>query len=1385
MKSMADLRILKARYELREILGRGGMGIVYRAYDGVLKCDVAVKTLLLAPDPTELQLFYRECEVLVALNHPNIVQILDIGEFEEDGQSKPYFVMPLLPGMTLDKLVRNFGTQLTVQRCVEVLSHVCRGLHAAHERGLIHRDIKPGNIFVMPDYSAEIIDFGIAHIVSAGATGQKGTLLYMAPELIEGKPPSALSDIFALGVMAYELFAHRRPFERPTERDIVEAILHESPPPASDFDASVNQALSRVLHKSLAKQPWHRFGSARDFAECLEKAYRGEPIEYFDSARILPRIQRAKTAFEQGDHQFAVEIVAELEAEGHLDPDLALLRRQLDIAVRRKRIRQLVESAHSRIEGEEYPLALQKVQEILSLEPDNADGLSLKAKIESARSAGQIEGWFRLARQHIDNNAFAHASEALQNVLQVRPQDTRAANLLGDVRKKEQEYLRLRQEKEKLYQVAVESHQKGDVSAALSKLEQVLDIERRAPDLPHQDRGNIYQNLYNQVRSEHDAIQNAFAEARKHLTGQDFAAALAICEEYLRKYPGHALFQGLKFDAEEQQRLQLSGYIAEIDRRLEAESDLERKVNIVSEALDRFPGEAHFERLLRTTRERLDLIGGIIAKARHHEERGQFTEALGQWEILRTIHARYSGLQFEIERVTRRRAQQVRAESKARWVQQIDACLEAGEYDRALETVRIALEEFPDDGELAPLEQLVIQGKERCAEARRLQAEGERMFDGGAFEEGLEALQRARELDGRNDAIRGSLTNRLVALAQRLVETDWRAAEVLVQRGLALEPAHAGAKAVSLLLQDLRRDDFLNQAISRVRKCQARGDAQTALAELEQALSFYPDDPRLVQLRPALESKATELDRHRGLEQIRGLAAGVESVSEPAAIRPILEQMQTIAAHFPGDVEFGRITGEVEAKLRAASRQRTSAPEALSVAAPSAQAVEQPNTPTAPPANVPPPLAAPEAAPPVRPDTGAPQGKPAASAAAAGSVPTPSGAVPSPKGRSKAATRPAARSRAIALATALTLLLAAAGVVLALYLRGGLGRRSAQSVAFEIQSTPPGAMLEIDGKRVGAAGSRVQLAPGSYRVQVVLGGYQTEAVPVILKAGQVTPPVSVVLQPLSQLATPLAPGVAPPEPPQKPLGKIRLSVSPQSAQVTYLRKGENSAHAASPGVMEIEQGDYLLTARAPGYADKTVAVGVVAGSTQNVNLALVQTAVQATAHPKAPSLPVVHAMDIADWEKPWRQDGGWFTRLGGNEVLYKVAPPAGTYLFTLRGKRSVFSAPKVRWFANYVNERNYILFELERQAYSVTEYRDGKKLTHVDKKKLASSTDAPTIRMTIEPTRLTVALLADGATTELDDWTRPSPAFTDGRFGFYFPGDTEMWLANFTFTELR
>jgi serine/threonine protein kinase len=931
-------RKLAGRYEVKQVLGQGGMGLVYRAYDTVVRREVAVKTILDIPDPASLQLFYKECDVLASMSHPNIVEIFDIGEFEEEGKKKPYFVMPLLPGTTLDHFIRKASHRLTVERIVDIMAQACRGLQAAHERGLIHRDLKPSNIFVMEDDSVKIIDFGVAHMADAHTTrAQKGTLLYMSPEQIEVKALSPASDIFSLSVVCYEAMTGRNPFQRARADEVVEAILHQIPPLAAELNSTVSQPVSRVLHKAMAKQSWHRFASARDFGDTLNKALRNEPIEFFDPERTRPRLQRATRALEEGDFQFAGEILGELEAEGHMDTSIGSLRRQLDGAVRRKTLSQLLDAARARFEEEEDPLALQKLQEALQIEPDNATALSLKSRIENRRSERQIDNWYRLARQHIDNHAYGHAREALQNVLQLRPKEARALQLLAEVDRQEQEYKKLRQEKEQLHRAAMDAWHKGDVSNALAKLGVVLDLDRRAPDSINRESGANYQSFYNEVRSEHDAMNTAYADARRNLAEHNFRKAADACQTYLAKYPNNAIFQALKYDIEEQQRQELSSFIASVDRQVEAEPDLDKRVNILREALDQHPGESHFERAQRLVQDKRDLVNSIVARAHLHEEQGSYGDALNDWEILRTIYSQYPGLTFEVERLQKRRDQQTRVESKTRLVEQVDTCLHSSDYARALDLLQGAAAEFPNDVELRELEKLAQGGVKRSTEAHRLMTEGQELCAQQKPAEGIRLLREAYELDENNSLARAVLANSLVEQAHSIVESDWREAEKLAREALELNPGHPMAKTIRTLILDQKRETFVEECVSQARKLQTGTDLAGALSRIEEGLSVYPREPRLIQIQETvqrdLQTQRRQI-RRRDLEELRRMEGEINASADAAEKQALVARLRGLAEKYSTDGEILSVANgilhrlgllEVERKVATGSPESESA----------------------------------------------------------------------------------------------------------------------------------------------------------------------------------------------------------------------------------------------------------------------------------------------------------------------------------------------------------------------------------------------------------------------------------------------------------------------------
>lgn len=934
------------RYEFREVLGEGGMGVVYRAYDRVVGREVAIKTIRDVQDKASLDLFRRECSVLANFAHPHIVEIFDFGELEETGTRKPFFVMPLLDGLTLDKLIHSETETLSVERCVDIISQVCRGLQAAHERGLVHRDLKPTNIFILRGDSVKIIDFGVAHMVDTqSSVGLKGTLMYMAPEQVLMKRPTALTDLFSLGVVCFEILARRRPFDGATRDEIAEQIVKVIPPPASQFNPAVSLAVSQVIHKALAKQPYHRFSSVKEFAEALNKAYRNEPVDCLNPDRIEPRVVRARKAFEQGELEFASEIVGELESEALLHPDIVELRKQIDAAIREKNVQQLLDTARRRFGEDEYQLALQKVQEVLNLDPSNTDAHALKGDIENKRSSAQIDEWFKVAWQHMENHSYRQARKALNDVLQLRPKEQRAQQLLAEVDRREQDYLRIRKEKEDAYQAAIEARRRGDLSSAMTKLERVLEMDRRAPDTFAPDRAAIYQKTYNEVRSEYDLLASLFSEVRQNFESGNLVVAAKLCKEALEKYPGHAMFQSMKLDIEVRQRQELSALIARIDREVDDQPDLSNKVRILEKALQQHPDEVHFQQSLQTIKSKRDLVDSIVTAARGLEDRGLFAEALDKWEILQSIYPKYPALDFELERVRKRREAKDRQQAKAVWVDRIDRCRQSGEYDRALTLVADAVQEFPSDPELLTLEKAVRHSLERAADSQRLVEEGRAAWQDGRHDEGLQLFRQAYETDPASTTARAALLDALIAAARNRIDSNWQQADQLLQQVLELDPRNPMATSLQQLVNDKREDEFVTGVLSEARRHDAEGRVQQALTAIEEACKLYPSNGRLSQFRMALKRRlpqpAQDEMRRQDLESLRQLERDIAGAASPGDMLSIFQRTSVLAAEYAGDRDFEMLATKIKDKVE---KESVPAPPPAPAAAP---AVVEPAPPQA------------------------------------------------------------------------------------------------------------------------------------------------------------------------------------------------------------------------------------------------------------------------------------------------------------------------------------------------------------------------------------------------------------------------------------------------------
>ncbi len=904
-------------YEIKDVLGQGGMGVVFRAYDPNRKGFVALKTMRDAADPAALELFNQEWRTLANLSHPNIVDVLNSGAFEDQGQRKPYFVMPLLPGKTLDKLIKESGHDLTPGRVVEILVQTCRGLQAAHSTGLVHRDVKPSNLFVLSDDSVKIIDFGMVHLSDAAksVTGIKGTLHYMSPEQLEMKEVTPATDIFSLGVVAYEALTGRNPFSRATERAVFEAIRREFPPPASDLNPAVGKALAQVVAKAMAKNPWNRFASAREFSDYLQRAIKGEAIEGFEVARLQPSLERARKALRESDFEYANEILNELQLEGHLDSEITLLLDQVKEGSRNKAIRQLLDSARTRLQEDEFPLAWQKIQEALQSDPGNEEAQQLQAEIETRRKDQQIEKWQRLVQQHLHNNAFTQARHAIQEIRKLQPDAPNVRELLQSADRRQAEYQKACEEKEQHFESAMRSYGSGEISSALSKLEKIMAIDSRSPGLSLPGRDEVYRETYQKVRSELETIQHAAAEIERAMAGGNLERASELVTEQCSKYPGDLRLQALKFKVEDLVRQEKSSYIAETGRRVESEPDLNRRVQFLEEALARYPNEPHFEELASSLRKRRDLVNSIVAKARQCEEQGLLNEALVQWTTLQNIYPQHPGLDFELERVRSGCDVQRKQEAKLEWVNKIDRLLQEGDYERAHELAVESLETFSSDQELQTLKRLAQEGRDRSADAMALTEQAQAQAAERNYLGAIEMLRRAVSLDPHNAVVRGRLADMLAAQAQVVLSSDWRTSESLVQEALQEVPDHVLAKSLRPPILLAKRAEFVDRCASEARELQAAGDISAALDRIQQALLKYPNDGRLVQLQKTLRDQL-HLRRDRDYEELKQAAKRVEQIRDQTSLTALLDRSLVVAKSYPGDPEITALICEIGQKAR-------------------------------------------------------------------------------------------------------------------------------------------------------------------------------------------------------------------------------------------------------------------------------------------------------------------------------------------------------------------------------------------------------------------------------------------------------------------------------------
>ncbi|MET9900111.1 protein kinase [Streptomyces sp. NPDC006446] len=295
----AGRAVAGGRYQLRDLLGEGGMASVHLAYDSVLDRQVAIKTLHteLGREQAFRERFRREAQSVAKLTHTNIVSVFDTGEDDLDGMTTPYIVMEYIEGnplgSVLDADIQQYGA-MPADKALKITADVLAALEISHEMGLVHRDIKPGNVMMTKRNVVKVMDFGIARAMQSGVTSMTqtgmvvGTPQYLSPEQALGRGVDARSDLYSVGIMLFQLVTGRLPFEADSPLAIAYAHVQEEPVAASSVNRSLPPAVDALIARALKKNPNERFPSAETMRdECLRVAQSFQPV----APNIVPGAQ--------------------------------------------------------------------------------------------------------------------------------------------------------------------------------------------------------------------------------------------------------------------------------------------------------------------------------------------------------------------------------------------------------------------------------------------------------------------------------------------------------------------------------------------------------------------------------------------------------------------------------------------------------------------------------------------------------------------------------------------------------------------------------------------------------------------------------------------------------------------------------------------------------------------------------------------------------------------------------------------------------------------------------------------------------------------------------------------------------------------------------------
>jgi len=865
---MAPLKRI-GKYDVLEMVGRGGMGTVFKAIDTMLGRLVAIKMMSggFADDPVLLKRFYREAQSTASLTHPNIVTVYDMGD--QDGV--PYLVMQFIEGESLHAIIKS-RRELSLLTKTNYLLQVCHGLQYAHDRQITHRDIKPANIMVLPDGTVKIVDFGIARIGNDRLTrpGQvMGSIHHMSPEQISEREVDARSDIFALGTVAYEFLAYALPFEGRDIPSTLMKILYDRTPPLSAHLKDYPAELDVILGRALAKNKEERYQTADELA--------------FDLA-------------------------------------------QVESQLRKETINKLLHEAEEFISGRDWAHAKDPLQQLIKLDPQNANAnqrmREVQYEIQKQRRDEEVRQRRAKAEQLVAQKDFDFALRLLDQAIALAPEDLQLKTFRNSVDKEKAQYHLICKSMEE----ALSARKAGNLEGAFRWLDRLLTAE---PD--YQDAVHLKEEIAGEIaeRDKQRQVQLWIAEARRLISSRKFSDALATLkrvEELDGNAPGLRELLQLAADGAEQElhRKALEKATAEVAEALDR-PDPSLARNLAETALKKFPGERGLLRLKTLAEQQIEAherrlwVDEQMNTARALLESGKSQDALA---VLQTAWQKYPG-EGDLESlmsIVRAAIQREQAERrKSEYTMMARDALRRKDFAEAIKTLDTAKSEMQTNS-FDDLLQYVKEEAEHFEHGKKVEravAQAQQLIDSGDYERAVQFLESElvelpdEDLRILATSARTQLSDyrhgldELIANVNRLSEQG-RLADALAcletQRATYnREPRFAAAWAE--VSRQQQRKEAIGKAIAAIRTELAAAQFDSAERQISVARRDLGDLDELRQLEEELQSLRASSIRN----EVESALAKTENLVRFGADAEALATLQTVES----------LTGKVPPELRA------------------------------------------------------------------------------------------------------------------------------------------------------------------------------------------------------------------------------------------------------------------------------------------------------------------------------------------------------------------------------------------------------------------------------------------------------------------------------------